>query len=698
MAAAQTGSGKTLAFGVPIVHHILRDIKRGKNLAKSKDKRLAMALVLSPTRELTMQLNQHIEAICKKTQCRTVPIVGGISEDKQKRLLGYRPHIICATPGRLMQLLQDQVNEFLSRSISTSLRYLVLDELDRLMQDKHFPELDDLFSRLARTSAESSWDSAITLEGLPEHINPKSAGFQLMTQAFTPEEWKSQKSQQDRQKHHAKEVAKLMATTLDYRKQMEQQAQEAAAVSGNTKKGKKRKRNEDEAAMVGAPTKLNPWGAAQGAARMVFVTSATLSLDPKFSSAARRKRSDKELTAATQMNEFLQRLGAQPSSFTIVDTTMQCSLPTQITQEKLECLDKDKDMYVYLFCATRPGRTVVFVNSIHCAKRLASLLKVLQLPAFALHASMQQRQRLKNLDRLKNQENCIIVATDVLGRGIDVTDIKHVIHYQFPRTTDTYVHRTGRTARASKEGYCLSMISPGDREAYKKVCFSLGLRTGLPPHQLSATQITVVRPRVAAAQELESMVHAHDATASKDKWAEDTAELLGVGLDESQIKGNRDPHAEKVYQRKVKRLRAELDEQLARPLPKVTDSDNVEVYIPGDKVDMDEPLEGGEEDTVRVRAGREAPVLTKQAKKLQLAKAQQSEFAALAAADQRARQDIRKSRRGGKKKSKPKPAGRMGKQNRSSKKKPGKSKAKGGGGGKGKAKKSSGPAKKKAKR
>lgn len=57
----------------------------------------------------------------------------------------------------------------------------------------------------------------------------------------------------------------------------------------------------------------------------------------------------------------------------------------------------DKDVYAYLFCTLYPGRTLIFVNAIACARRLAILLSVLRIPATALHAQMQQRQRLKSL-------------------------------------------------------------------------------------------------------------------------------------------------------------------------------------------------------------------------------------------------------------------------------------------------------------
>lgn len=62
----------------------------------------------------------------------------------------------------------------------------------------------------------------------------------------------------------------------------------------------------------------------------------------------------------------------------------------------------DKDVYAYLFCSLYPGRTLVFVNAIACARRLSALLSALKVPATALHAQMQQKQRLKSLVSVRN--------------------------------------------------------------------------------------------------------------------------------------------------------------------------------------------------------------------------------------------------------------------------------------------------------
>jgi ATP-dependent RNA helicase DeaD len=77
-----------------------------------------------------------------------------------------------------------------------------------------------------------------------------------------------------------------------------------------------------------------------------------------------------------------------------------------------------------------------------------------------LHGDMDQKMRSKVLDRFKAKQLQCIVATDVAARGIDVSDISHVINYELPDDPEVYTHRSGRTARAGKSGICMSIVSP----------------------------------------------------------------------------------------------------------------------------------------------------------------------------------------------------------------------------------------------
>jgi hypothetical protein len=150
--SSETGSGKTLAFGLPIVHSLLHEWEAYGN------SKCPFALILAPTRELAMQISSVLNDTCKlfKTSQRrieVVNVVGGMSEHKQKRQLdgtkGSRPvHIMVATPGRLCELMTNSGEDMVAFSNLSSIRYLVVDEADRMVEEGHFPELYRIFSRI----------------------------------------------------------------------------------------------------------------------------------------------------------------------------------------------------------------------------------------------------------------------------------------------------------------------------------------------------------------------------------------------------------------------------------------------------------------------------------------------------------------------------------------------------------------------
>jgi len=112
IALAKTGSGKTGAFAIPIIEALL------------KEPAPYFALVISPTRELAAQIEDNFQALGKGIGLKTVSVMGGIDEVTQMRLLAKRPHVVVATPGRLLYMLQN-MKGFSLRSI----KFLVMDEV-----------------------------------------------------------------------------------------------------------------------------------------------------------------------------------------------------------------------------------------------------------------------------------------------------------------------------------------------------------------------------------------------------------------------------------------------------------------------------------------------------------------------------------------------------------------------------------------
>ena len=106
------------------------------------------------------------------------------------------------------------------------------------------------------------------------------------------------------------------------------------------------------------------------------------------------------------------------------------------------------------------GSVIVFSRTKHGADRLARQLDRLGHSVAALHGDRTQGQRERALSDLRRGKVQVLVATDIASRGIDVTDITHVINYDVPHTPEDYVHRIGRTGRADATGDAFTLMSP----------------------------------------------------------------------------------------------------------------------------------------------------------------------------------------------------------------------------------------------
>ena len=104
------------------------------------------------------------------------------------------------------------------------------------------------------------------------------------------------------------------------------------------------------------------------------------------------------------------------------------------------------------------GKTIIFDDTQRMVEKLSKELTARGYAATSIHGGKSQSQRQRALKQFKNNDVSILVATDVAARGIDVSDITHVINYSLPQTYDDYVHRIGRTGRAGKTGQALTFI------------------------------------------------------------------------------------------------------------------------------------------------------------------------------------------------------------------------------------------------
>lgn len=437
LGAAETGSGKTLAFGIPIIHGIIQmkndprnhpfrklskkqkstqddekqksasvqPTKNNKHQQKRRkhnrgerdnctpppeevnnfpdfgrdivddesdeddvdDSSPLYALVLTPTRELAVQVKDHLVTAARYTGIRVAAIFGGLAQVKQERVLSKCPEIVVATPGRLWELITEG-NKHLNKL--SDINFLVVDETDRMIEKGHFEELKQILERL------------------------------------------------------------------------------------NADEAKKQQRQN-------------------------FVFSATLTLIHELPQYLRlknmnRKRKLQSETTEQKLQTVIEYFGiSQPKIIDITPSQTTGGTAQNLTECRIACSRETKDLYLYYFLQKHPGRTIVFCNSIDCVRRLAKLFAILDCTPWPLHAKMAQRQRLKNLERFTQSTTGLLVATDVAARGLDIPNVEHVIHYQVPRTSENYIHRSGRTARGNKEGIAVLMMEPGEIRDYVKLCRSL---------------------------------------------------------------------------------------------------------------------------------------------------------------------------------------------------------------------------------
>ena len=119
------------------------------------------------------------------------------------------------------------------------------------------------------------------------------------------------------------------------------------------------------------------------------------------------------------------------------------------------------------------GRKIVFVETKRGCDQLARSVKMEGFQVHCIHGDKSQEERDWALREFREGRVSMLVATDVAARGLDISGIDFVVHYQLPRSTETYVHRSGRTARASAGGLAIALVEPSDQPTYKRICREL---------------------------------------------------------------------------------------------------------------------------------------------------------------------------------------------------------------------------------
>jgi ATP-dependent RNA helicase RhlE len=136
--------------------------------------------------------------------------------------------------------------------------------------------------------------------------------------------------------------------------------------------------------------------------------------------------------------------------------------------------EKKGPLLRYLIKTNDWKQVLVFVSSVKRADNVATKLRANGIDAMAIHSDKTQGVRTDLLTKFKHGRIRVLVATDLLARGIDIESLPHVINYELPRSPKDYVHRIGRTGRAEAQGEAISFVSPEEEQHFRVIQKKMG--------------------------------------------------------------------------------------------------------------------------------------------------------------------------------------------------------------------------------
>ena len=144
--------------------------------------------------------------------------------------------------------------------------------------------------------------------------------------------------------------------------------------------------------------------------------------------------------------------------------------PDTIMQSAYICSESQKTAIIMsLFAKKKPNKVILFAGSKIKVKEVTKALKRLGISVDEMHSDLSQEQRETVMHEFKNDRVSLLVATDIVSRGIDIDDITLIINYDVPHDSEDYVHRVGRTARAGEQGMAITLVSVEEQYKFKQI-------------------------------------------------------------------------------------------------------------------------------------------------------------------------------------------------------------------------------------
>ncbi|KAK3000373.1 hypothetical protein RJ639_020437 [Escallonia herrerae] len=553
--AAETGSGKTLAFGLPILQRLLDERENFDRVltedreadAKIAPSSVLRALIITPTRELALQVTDHLKEIAKGTNVRVVPIVGGISTLKQERLMKARPEIVVGTPGRLWELISGG-EAHLVESIIDMLP-VNSGSLDGHSQNTQNCVTVSNFQRKKRQTLVFSATIALSadflkkLKGGSLKSNPNDGLNSIETL-----------SEQAGMRANAA-IVDLTNTSIVARRLEESFIQ---------------CREEDKDAFLYYILSVHGQGRT-----IVFCTS---------------------IAALRHVSSLLDTLGIKVCTLH-AQMQQRARLKIRKCNEKMHPTSESELRSLSIVINENEGRVTLANEAVNAFATLDEtdvprrsadeghsssmrlgwnmILLAVNVISFGVKSavamldatSSTEHTWLEAIDRFRGDENGKLLATDVAARGLDIPGVRTVVHYQLPHAAEVYVHRSGRTARASADGCSIALISPNDTSKFAALCKSFS-KESFQQFPVETSYMPEVFRRLSLARQIDKIERKASQENANKRWIERNAESVELVVEDE------DSEEERVNRHKKKKassihlnkLQQELKLLLSRPL------------------------------------------------------------------------------------------------------------------------------------
>ncbi len=175
------------------------------------------------------------------------------------------------------------------------------------------------------------------------------------------------------------------------------------------------------------------------------------------------------LFSATMPPEIMKMAAAHTKIPVRVEIAPTGTMSEHVTQELFIVPKEQKIQLLGKLLETYKGSTLIFTRTKHGAHKVVRQIRAIGANAAEIHSNRSLSQRREALDGFKSGKYRVLVATDIASRGIDVVGIELVLNFDLPSSSDDYVHRIGRTARAGAHGHAITFAMPNEEREVRAI-------------------------------------------------------------------------------------------------------------------------------------------------------------------------------------------------------------------------------------